>query len=755
MAGAFALARQQEFHAANPRYTLETGVLSCKQFPVPNTSNAEAKMPASNAARKIASALESALVSALVLINVLLPAAALAGVTSDVASDTVADVVLDTDSESASDSAPARAMEHPTDEEIASLIEVAGTSEDHAGADVVVVFDRTDVEVEDSGLSHVVNHVVTKVLTDEGARDRAMVRFDYDPATQASQLRGVRVHRQIGTVESVDLTGLIDVTAPAHAIYWGGRMQVLGLPRLEVGDAVEIETYRKGFQIAYLNEDTGSATESDDSKYIPPMEGHFYDVILFQTTVPILEKTYTLRTPRDKPVQYSVYNGEIFSAASFDDAFFTYKFWKTDVPAAKREWRSPGLSDYAPKVVLATVQDWYEKSRWFWEANQDQFADNADIRQMVAEITRGLKTDEEKIAAINHWVAQEIRYCGLNMGEGEGYTLHPGEMIFNERSGVCKDIAGMAITMLRSAGYEVYPAMTMAGARVERIPADQFNHCVVALRKADGTYEMLDPTWIPFAMNNWSRAEGEQHYVIGSPAGEDLTATPTYTPEDNLVTLDLQGKVSEDGTLTGTLKLIADGYADTRLRRSLGFVPRDRQRPSLERWLANLAPGAELLKYEFGDHHDFARPLPLKLEFSIPGYASVGRTRITMQPCATRLVMGNYGGLFRFAASDLPAERTNPALIWYPQKVVLTETIEWPSDYRAEQVVGDWQCGEDGDIAACTLTSEPAKRKLKITGTFRVDKRTILPTEWPEFQAAVSLLEDFGGAQLVAKRKGA
>jgi len=639
-------------------------------------------------------------------------------------------------------------------DEIRSLIDAAGTTEDFPGANLVVVGDWTDVEVEDSGLSHILNHTVTKILTERGARDRAQVRFDYDPATQAVEIRQVNLYRRDGTLEAIDLSDLVDVFAPAHAIYWGGRMMSLALPRLEVGDAVEILTYRKGFQIAYLGDSPGEVAD-DDARYIPPMEGHFYDVVQFQGGAPLVEKTYNLRTPLDKPVQFSVYNGEVSSAVTFDETHFTYRFWKRDVASLKREWRSSGASDYAPKVVLATVRDWQEKSRWFWEANQNQFEDNEQIRAMVAEITRGARTDAEKIAAINHWVAQEIRYCGLNMGQGEGYTLHPGEMIFFERAGVCKDKAGMVITMLRSAGYEVYPAMTMAGSRVERIPADQFNHCVAALRKPDGSYELLDPTWIPFAMNNWSLAEGEQNYVIGCPEGEDLAITPAFQPEENRVQLQVRSRVQADGTLTAEVKVVAAGYADTRLRRSIGSAPRARPEAALERWVAALAPNAELLDFRFGDHRDFATPLTLSLEFRIPGYASVGDTRLFLTPCATRLVMANYGGLFRFAASNLPEERTTPSLIWYPQEVEISETIELPRGYRAAELAGDWQTGSGDDIASCTLNCQPGKKRVEITGTVRVERRTIPPDDWPAFQATVKMLEDFSQARLVAERKGA
>ena len=112
------------------------------------------------------------------------------------------------------------------------------------------------------------------------------------------------------------------------------------------------------------------------------------------------------------------------------------------------------------------------------------------------------------------------------MGEGEGFTLHTGEMTFNDRCGVCKDKAGMLITMLRAAGFESYPAMTMAGSRIDYIPADQFNHCVTVVKRNDGNYQLLDPTWVPFLRELWSSAEQQQQYLMGVPEGADLGTTP-------------------------------------------------------------------------------------------------------------------------------------------------------------------------------------------------------------------------------------
>jgi len=64
--------------------------------------------------------------------------------------------------------------------------------------------------------------------------------------------------------------------------------------------------------------------------------------------------------------------------------------------------------------------------------------------------------------------------------------------------------------------------MTMAGSRVESIPADHFNHCVAVVKLSSGTYMPLDPTWVPFCRELWSSAEQQQNYLPGVPEGSDL-----------------------------------------------------------------------------------------------------------------------------------------------------------------------------------------------------------------------------------------
>ena len=162
--------------------------------------------------------------------------------------------------------------------------------------------------------------------------------------------------------------------------------------------------------------------------------------------------------------------------------------------------------------------------------------------------------------------ASSIRYAGISMGKGEGYTLHNTKMNYTDRCGVCKDIAGTLISFLRMAGFEAYPAMTMAGSRVESIPADHFNHCVAVVKLSNGTYMPLDPTWVPFCRELWSSAEQQQNYLPGVPEGSDLCLTPVSAPENHYFRIKADNRLDADGTLRGTFTVTAEGQSDSNIR---------------------------------------------------------------------------------------------------------------------------------------------------------------------------------------------
>jgi hypothetical protein len=631
-----------------------------------------------------------------------------------------------------------------TDAAVRAQIAAAGTTDDWPDAGAVTVFDSTRVIMEDSGLSHRRQHLLRKVLTAEGARDLAAARFDYDPASNQVTILSVRVHRADSTFDAIDPAAAADVFAPAHMIYWGARMKVLQLPRLAVGDAVETITEKMGFQIAYLME-----SQPDLERYIPPMRGHFYDVVLFQKDEPLKVLHYRLIVPREKVAQYTVYNGEVASALAFTDSTLIYDWWVSDRPAIESEVFEPDRSDFVPKVVLATVPNWEEKSRWFFQVNDPVFAANDAIAEKVRELTRGLKTDEEKMAVLLHWTADNIRYSGLSMGKGEGYTLHPGIMTFEERCGVCKDIAGMLVTLLRAAGYTTYPVMTMAGARVETVPADQFNHCVVAVRRDDGSYVMLDPTWAPQSREIWSRAEGEQNYVIGSPEGAGLSAIRSFTPEENRLEVAFQTRLDPTGALIGQVELTGSGYMDNRLRSNLTYRTRAEWRTFAAEALGGIAPALEVTAAEFGTYDDYAHPMRYAFGFRVPAYAALNDSTLDLALPSARFLQ-NARRFLRIIQLPPVEERKHPALFWAPGQIAVRETLALP---RAAEFAGALPEQDlDRAAAAYRATVRVEGPRLQTEQTLTLKQRTVEAAAWDGVAEVADSLASFAAHRLHGTR---
>ena len=661
-----------------------------------------------------------------------------------------------------------------TDDEIRAAIAEAGDSKDHPGAAFVSVFERTDVTVEETGLAHYRRHNLTKILTAKGALDRAALRFDYDPASNFIEVERVRVFRASGAVETVDLASLRDLFQSASMIYWGARMKLLQLPRLAVGDAVEVKTYKKGFEIAYLGDGNGRAVASvpgagasaagglaappraageaaaGDERYVPPMRGHFYDVVYFQEAYPIKEKRYDLHVPKDKPVQYRVYNGSLYAEQRFDDQCIHYAWWIVDSPALLEEPRSAEAPDVVPKLVLATLSSWHEKSRWFAAIHDTIYTDNEDIRALVKDLTAGLKTDVEKVAALQHWAAQEIRYSGISMGKGEGYTHHPGTMSYADRCGVCKDKAGMLITLMRTAGYDVWPALTMAGSRVEEIPADQFNHSVVAWRRADGAYTMLDPTWVPYSTELWSSAEQEQHYVIGTPEGEGLMQIPYSPPENHVLTVTSRGAIDRDGNLDGTIRLEATNYMDQRLRRYIGTHKRDDLRAYLEGWLSAVSPNVEVRSIRIGDPLDFEKRFACEIEYRARRYAVADGSTLDFASPAWKLGFARSAPLLPAWAAIGLEKRALPLFIWHTETFACDEAIAIPAGMKARELAKS--SSADGEYVSYSMERSADGKKVVNRGAVLVKRRTIPVDAYPKFRDTMKDAGDYATRRIVFER---
>ncbi len=661
--------------------------------------------------------------------------------------------------------------------------ELIEKTKEYPNADVVVLYDSTEVDVKESGLSRVEMHKLTKILTWKGAKQYRHRHYNYDPQSAAIDIISAKIYRKDGSVEKTDTSSILDYTAPARMIYWGMRNKTLEFGRLEPGDAIETVIHRKGFTYALLGD-----SEGEEQRFVPPMKGHYYDIVHFRSSAPVEEKVYRIFMPKDKPLQYEVYNGELTSYIRFHqekDKDITlqvnphkktygtakiahkeeinrsgkteYCWYKKDMQPFSSEPNMVNASNVAPKLLMSTSPDWYAKAVWFHNVNEDfgSFEVTQDVQEKTDELLKGVDDEMEKIKILTHWVAENIRYSGLSMGEGEGYTLHTGKMTFTDRCGVCKDKAGMLVTMLRAAGFESYPAMTMAGSRIDRIPADQFNHSVTLAKLSDGDWILLDPTWVPGVRELWSSAEQQQQLLMGIPGGADLMTTPVSPAENHYLNISADTELKKDGTLKGKITIEAEGQTGALIRRAFlrSFKSsRDEYFPQL---FADISPKAEITSLTHTDPSDISEPFNIELSFRIPDYAFVTEDKLMFKPITAENPFDDYFFGYELEIDTNLQEREYGFRIRCSKLVKINETMKLP-DYQNADKVPEFEViegsYEKGDPASFESEYKIEGNNLKFSVEHRMEKRIYKPEDWDKFKAALVQRKKLSDKPVILKR---
>lgn len=608
-----------------------------------------------------------------------------------------------------------------------------------------VLLDETEVEVAESGSGSFRVHKVISIQNEAGALANRVLKYDYDPLTAIAEFAEVKIYRADGRIEDIDVRSTCDYAAPARAIYWGARQIMIEVGRLETGDVIDYTINKKGFTYALL-------LTGEEDRFVPPMRGEFYDIVPFWVDQPTVKKVYTVSYPKEKDVQYEFYQGTCRSSVRLENDRKVMTFSIEEALPFEKESNMVNLFDVAPKLMLSSTPEWKEKSLWFYGVNEDygSFEPTPEAQKKVDELLKGVTDEMKRISILTHWVADNMRYSGISMGKGEGYTLHNTEMNFTDRCGVCKDKAALLISMLRMAGHEAYPAMTMAGSRIETIPADHFNHCVTVVKLKDGTYIPLDPTWVPFNRELWSSAEQQQNYLPGIPEGSDLLLTPVSAPENHYFRIYAKTSIDKNGTLKGEYTVMAEGQSDAAVRRPYLQGYADRVTRALEAELMRVSPQARLLNVKCNNPKEYQEaPIELTVSFIIPDYATVSGNAIICKP----LVLSDlYSGVRTFLKIDTTAEDRKFSFKDNCSRLMeLKETLTLPKGYNMVQE--PMKFSYDSDVASFEGSCIQEGNTLSVKQTLSLGKRVYEAEDWTDFRSAVNGYKSFANTRFVFEKK--
>ena len=552
--------------------------------------------------------------------------------------------------------------------EVLQKLESAGGLDKHPDANAIVVSDMREVRFNEDGTYLDRSYELVKILTETGKKSYGNVSFDYARQYDMVKIRFARVIKSDGTVIEVPGEMIKDVSHPALAqmnIFDANvRIKMITFQNLEVGDAIEYEVL--------------------DSCYLAPVEGHYDLIDLFRGSNPIIHKRVEINGPGSRPLKHLVKDGEAEFSSSQAAERNTYVWEARDVPRIVAEPAMPSYFSFAPRLLVSTIDSWEGISRWWFEMTSRFRDQNDSLRAVVAQVTRGLETDEEKIKAVYHFVAQKIRYMGLGTGKKAGFEPKPATETLSTRYGVCRDVAVLMCSMLDVLGIESYPVLTRLGELVDdEVPTVGFNHAIVALPDGKGGFYFSDPT-VENCPELLLTVEAGASMRGCTPDGRDL-GTSTHSPaEDNMGAISARSRIDPEGRLVSEVTIETNGIYDFAVRGFIKRYPPQELKVIWQSLVTRVHPGARLTGFSTSDPEDLYSSFGLRFSYEVDDYAvQAGDYLLVKSPVSTNsfeLILQNF-----LSAAGLPSRN-------YPFNLGVTlgssqeEDLVLPSGYMVKSL---------------------------------------------------------------------
>lgn len=515
------------------------------------------------------------------------------------------------------------------------------TTEAYPDADTVTIDNCEEIEYFPDGTYRSVEECWTKALTEAGRRELSTASLGYSRRYGEAKIAEVVIIGADGVRRAVELDGLVrestDNSSIAANIYDPLDRQIAcNIPGVKVGDTVYVRKEHSTFAARCRNQ--------------------WATVSVFEDFAPVLRTSLRVKCPKSLPIRrVAVRNplGNIVSSSvTNDDGSVVMTWCATNSPQAFWEPSMPTAYKQLQHVAVSTSADWREMSRWYWELCAPHLAKtNAAMLAKIEELEEkvdgdGPVTRGKLLLEVFRFVSQEIRYMGLTMEDtSPGYAPHDVDITFDRRYGVCRDKAGLLVTMLRLAGFEAYPVLIMASSSKmdPDVPSPYFNHAIVAVNVSNdeplrnalhidfdssrSPYLLMDPT-AESTKDLLPSYESDCSYLVARPDGEGLLTTPMPSADENLLKIDSAATLDADGSLLIESGIRFNGLNDNVFRRHfLKMKPVDRRR-YFEEFVAGVYPGARLLKCEILPERlqDVSTPLSATFCAKVPEVVLRGET---------------------------------------------------------------------------------------------------------------------------------
>lgn len=451
-----------------------------------------------------------------------------------------------------------------------------------------------------------------------------------------------------------------------------------------------------------------------------------YDRFDFAREIPVHSVTYHLK-PISLPgfpygMRAQTFNGQNTPFAKEKNGFYSTSM--TNVPSFKEEPRMPPEYAIRPWMLVYYSEDtgkvdpdkyWKDYGKTSYENHKSQTKANDEIKQATAEAV-GSETDPmKKLELIFNFCRSRVKNI---YDDASGFTLEQMKKIKDNKNaadalkrgtGDWHDINMLFIAMATAAGFD---------ARATNLPRrsdmnfnknfadDYFMRTENVAVKIGEEWKFFDPSsrYIPFGMLSWE--EEGQPVLISDPKEPIWTRTPYSPVRNSMEKRTGKFKLTEDGTLEGTIELQYTGHVGV-YHKEYNDDDNPQQREDTLKNLVrrNILGSAEVSDISIENVTDPDKPFTYKFKVVVPGYATRTGKRLFFQP---NVFERNSGSTFTSTS------RRHDIFINYAWSERDSLEIELPEGYALENPDAPADLGDAQKISSSQVKISLSKDQKKI-----------------------------------------
>jgi hypothetical protein len=373
---------------------------------------------------------------------------------------------------------------------------------------VDLIFDKqTNLE-----LQSVYTKKALRIISETGIQNASEISVDFDPSYQQLFFHSLLIIRKGQVINKLDLSKFRTVHQEKELhrfIYNGTVTTMMILEDVQKGDIIEYSYSIHGFNPVFGNK--------------------YSDTYTLAYGVPVYRLHYKLFVPATKSIDIKNNGSSLKPGIAIGNRGTAYNWNLFNTHALQEQDKLPSWYDIYPVVMVSEFKNWKEVNDWAISLFPVSSSLSPALQTLVDGWKKKYNTEEQRLTAALHFVQDDIRYMGIEMGKNS-YKPHSPERVMQQRFGDCKDKSYLLCTLLHAMNIAASPVLISTSYKrmiTNRLPSPSvFDHCTVRVQLAANTF-WFDPTimYQRGALQSISFPDYQEGLVV-HPATTALTSIP-------------------------------------------------------------------------------------------------------------------------------------------------------------------------------------------------------------------------------------